>query len=482
MIAYSFFWTVFRDGSNTFVMGFVRCTMFAAVAVVLTTPAGAAGEDRGATSEPVPAHGASDPGVTIEEARALFQEGRFAEALKVLRPLAQGREVDWSVVFLIGLAATGLAQQPGVADAGRKALLEEAVAAFHFILINRPAFVRVRLELARALFLQGEDTLAREHFNRVLAGDPPAPVAADVRRFLAQIRARRGWFLRGGFAVAPDTNIGATSEARVIHISGLPFTRDEPELSTSGVGLSAWLTGEYQYPLDDRRRLRAGADVSRRDYAGRRFDQTLVSMHGGPRWFVGANAEASVLASVQRRWLGGDQLYDALGARLEAARRVSRRVVTNARASYHERSYRTWTYLDGPVADIALGGIWAVSSTIRANAELGWGQERTDRVRWRHQRHWLRLGLSVALSRGFTVGGSAEIRWTDYEGNWFPHTNGGKPREDRSHSLLIFVYHRALVWQGFSPRLSLVTEVRETNAQLYDYRRTGGELSLVRAF
>ena len=362
-------------------------------------PLGAAGEEGGDTSATVTTQGISDPAVATEVAQALLQEGRFAEALDLLRPLVQGQEVDAGIVFLIGLAATGLSQHPGVGDAGREALLEEAIAAFRFMLINRPELVRVRLELARAFFLKGEDDLSREQFERVLAGNPPAPVVANVRSFLAQIQARRRWTLRGGFALAPDTNIGATSEERVIYISGLPFERDAEELSTSGIGLSAWLSGEYQYPLGERRRLRAGADVSRRDYGGSRFDQTFVSVHGGPRWLVGANAEASMLASVQRRWVAGDQLYDALGARLEGARRVSRRVTTNARASYHDRSYRTQTYLDGPVADIMLGGIWVVSATVRADAALGWGTERTDSERWRHKRKWLRLGVSVALPR-----------------------------------------------------------------------------------
>ncbi|MYD92959.1 MAG: DUF560 domain-containing protein [Chloroflexi bacterium] len=463
-------------------MNSVRCAMFAAAAVVLTAPVGAVGEEGGDASVAAPAQAASDPTADTEEAEALVQEGRFAEALDLLRPLAQGPEIDPNVVFLIGIAATALSEVPGMPDTGREALLEEAIAAFRFMLINRPELVRVRLELARAFFLKGEYDLSRAHFEHVLAGNPPAAVVANVQSFLTRIRAQRRWTLRGGFALAPDTNIGATSEERIIYISGLPFERDAEELSTSGIGLSAWLSGEYQYPWGERRRLRAGADLSRRDYAGSRFDQTFVSVHGGPRWLVGANAEASALASVQRRWFAGDQLYDALGVRLEAGRRVSRRVTTHAQASYHARGYRTQTHLDGPVADIVLGGAWIASSTVRADAALGWGQERTEMERWRHERKWLRLGVSVVLPRGFTVGGSGEMRWTDYEGNWFPHTTGGEPREDRTRSLRLSVYNRAFAWRGFSPRLSLVHEVRKTNAQLYDYRRTGGELSFVRVF
>ena len=88
----------------------------------------------------------------------------------------------------------------------------------------------------------------------------------------------------------------------------------------------------------------------------------------------------------------------------------------------------------------------------------------------------------MALPRGFTVGGSGEMHWTDYEGDWSFYTQSAAPREDRTRSLRLSVHNRAFAWRGFSPRLSLVHEVRDTNAQLYDYRRTGGELSFVRVF
>ena len=105
----------------------------------------------------------------------MIQEGKYDEALAILRPLAWGREVDGSVLFQIGLAATGASQQPGLADDQRKALLDEAIGAFRTMLIDRPGLVRVRLELALALFLKGENDLSRRHFEHVLAVNPPAP-------------------------------------------------------------------------------------------------------------------------------------------------------------------------------------------------------------------------------------------------------------------------------------------------------------------
>ena len=146
--------------------------------------------------------------VAMTQARALIKEGKLDEALTVLRPMARGRAVEANVLFLIGMAATGASQQPDLADDERDALLDEAIAALHTMLIDRPDLVRVRLELARAFFLKGEDSLARGHFERVLAGKPVAPVVANVQRFLAEIRARRRWTMYLGGAMSPDSNIG----------------------------------------------------------------------------------------------------------------------------------------------------------------------------------------------------------------------------------------------------------------------------------
>ena len=204
----------------------------------------------------------------------LIRDRKFEEALSVLRPLARGRTVHANVGFLLGLAAVEVAQQPGLPDASARRCWTRPSPPSTRMLVARPELIRVRLELARAFFLKEEDRLARRHFEQVLAGNPPSGVALNVNRFLAQIRARKRWSLRLGMALAPDTNIGAGSDERIIYIQGLPFRRNQEELTTSGIGVSAWLGGEYQYPLGDPGtgsgaspwRLRAGGNLSRKEY------------------------------------------------------------------------------------------------------------------------------------------------------------------------------------------------------------------------
>ena len=453
-----------------------------AAAALLFPLAPVQGAEREPASPGTPAAMGQDAADDAEKARILMTERRYGEALAILRPLTGERTVDASVVFLRGVAALEAAQQPGVSEGDRGALLDEAIGSFHSLLIERPDLVRIRLELARTFFLQRKDRLAREHFERVLAGDLPPAVVANVRVFLAKIRARRRWRLYFSAALTPDSNIGSGSGEEFIEIIGLPFRREAEDLPTSGVGLSIRFGGEYHRPLGDRYRLRMGGDVARREHAGSKFDETTLSAHLGPRWLAGPRTDMSVLASARRRLVEISDNYDELGIRAEASRRLTTRVSGTARASWHDRRYQTSRILDGPILDLSLGANFVATPTLRMNASLGYARERPEWERQRNASRSVRVGAQWALPRGFSVGGSGQLRWTDYEGNWGFLTPGGVPREDRTRALSASVHHRRFTLYGFSPKLVVTNEARRSNAQAHDYSRNHAELRFVRQF
>ena len=207
-----------------------------------------------AVQAPAAAEGGLPPDEGAAIARELFDAGRPDQALEMLRPLARSHPGHANVWFLLGLTAIEASRMPGVSETDRAALLDEAIATLHAMLADRPELVRVRLELARAFFYKGEDSLARGHFRRVLAGDVPDAVKANVQRFLIQIRARRRWTMYMGMALLPDSNIGGGTDEEVIYIDfngvELPFdfTPEEDQMA-SGLGASLWAGGEYQHPL-----------------------------------------------------------------------------------------------------------------------------------------------------------------------------------------------------------------------------------------
>ena len=404
------------------------CGALALAAVLLLAPPA-----WGAERAPTPA--STFNAASQADARALIRRGQFGDAMAVLWPLIDGDVIEANALFLYGLAAMGASQEPDVADEDSEALLDEAIIAFRAMLIVEPGLVRVRLELARAFFLVGEDDLARHHFERVLAGDPSEPVAANIERFLNQIRARQRWRKYLVVALAPDTNIGSTSDERIIRIFNLPFRRDAEELTASGVGISAGGGAEYQAPLAEGLRLRAGAETARREYERSQFDQHFLSGHVGPRWLVSERTEVSLLASFRRRWLGTAPDHHEPGARLEAEHRLSPRLTLSGRSSWHARRYRTRTWLDGPVKDASLRGAWVVTPTVRIELSVGYGRERPRRERERNRSRWIGPNVSVILPHGFTVGGGGVLRWTDYERGWFPFVpDGGPPQGPHTHA------------------------------------------------
>ena len=426
-------------------------------------------------------HLSSDP--RVNTARALVERQRFAEALAILRPLAPDYPNETDIRFLLGLAASRHSQTEGIEDEEGLALLDEAIAAFRSILIRRPELIRVRLELALAFFLKEDDSLARNHFERVLGSRPPVKVANNVRRFLTVMRARKRWTGYFGFSVAPDTNINAASDAAFIYINGLPFRRSTTTTASSDIGVVGWGGAEYQYPLAARWRLRSGFDLNHREYKGKQWDQTYAGVYVGPRWFINRSTEMSLLATASQRWFGQYSFNYDYGARLEVEHRLFAGLRLSGRALWSDRKYQQQRGLTGPLSVFSLGASYVLFPTVQVNALFGVSLQDSQLNRWDSTGYWTRVGTNVALPWGFTVGLSAEFRWTDYDAGWWPFlADPDEPREDQTRILQATLLNRAITVFGFSPQVAFSNQNRESNAQLFDFQRNLVEMRWVRQF
>ena len=422
------------------------------------------------------------PGVT--DARVLIENGVYDEALDALRALAKTHPKRTDILFLLGLAAIERSEQPDTTETDRDALLVDAIMALRTILIDRPDLVRVRLELARAFFLNGDDGLARDHFERVLAGNPPSSVVANVQLFLDGIRARRRWSTYLGVALLPSTNIGRDpNENTIITVPGLPdFPFRPDETRKSGVGFSVWAGGQYHYPLAERVRLLLGSDATLQQYPGKEFDQKSLSGHVGPSWLAGRNTEISLLANVRKNWLGASPYSSDIGAKLQVGHQLTRRINFTGQAYWQRSDFRTNKSLNGPLRDFSLYGDWLLSPTVRAEAAVGYARQRTKNPLYHNTSHWERIGVSVILPRGYTLGTSYELRRKQYKGGSIFGTLDGSSRRDRTRILRASIYNRAFTLYGFSPQLAITNESQKSNGQFHNYKSTSGELRFVRQF
>ncbi|MCY4394657.1 MAG: surface lipoprotein assembly modifier [Rhodospirillaceae bacterium] len=425
-------------------------------------------------------------------ARALLRAGRPVAALEALHPAVTARPNDLTLLFLVGRAGIAAAGRKGIDDKARTVFLDAAISALRRMLVIRPGLVRARLELARAFFLKQDDTLARRHFERVLAGKPPPAVVANVNRYLGAIRARKRWSAYFGFALAPDTNVGAASDADTVWLPAfgtvLPFRVNEDSQPSSGIGLLVWGGGEYQHPLPDlwgrKLRLRVGGDLWRQEYAHSRFDRTLFAGHAGPRWLAGRTWEFSLLGSARQTLSAGEPEYSELGLRLEAAQRLGPRLFARETASWHQRTYEDSGGLNGPRWQGSLNLSWQATPTLSVGANAGYSAEAPRAAHQRNTRPWVQVSANYALPWGFTVGASANVYRTTYDSGpyWRVLTRGDARRVDRGQSFRLSLLNRAFTLGGFSPQLIAIYEERRSNAQLSSYKRFRGELRAVRQF
>ena len=157
---------------------------------------------------------------------------------------------------------------------------DAAAQVFRRILDERPDLLRVRLELARALYLAGKDEAARSQFETVLAADLPAPVAENVRTFLDRLRARRAQRLDVSLGYVADSDAIGRARQDTATINGLSYRLSDDAKRPSGSGVDIRARGRYRFPITERTQLTAWSDFSRADSINDRHDDQGRRRHG----------------------------------------------------------------------------------------------------------------------------------------------------------------------------------------------------------
>ena len=408
-----------------------------------------------------------DSETLIEAARAALAQGAPDDAEILLKGVRPGKGGVDDLDFLYG----SIALQRGEWDA--------AIERFRAMLARNPNLPRVRLDLAFAYFQAGRDTNAAYHFRQALgAEDLPAIARARALGFLDAIRRRKSWSLSAAFAIAPDSNINAATSARLVELFGLPATLSEDARRTSGVGFSADLSGSYEARLAPDLRFRTGAALYTRTYGDSRFNDRTLALQAGPR-YLSEDFEIRPEMTARFRQLGGEMYSRAFGVRLSSQSLLTPEWRLSAGGSVERVSYESFLG-DGHRYGAQLGLAHALggAATVRADASFRRETVQSEANSWREYA----LGLSAAreLPLGFVVSAGPSLRWRHYDAPSL--TLGRDRRRDRTVGAHVKVSNRNVEFLGFMPELTLRHERRASNLDLYDYKRTAGEVGVVRAF
>jgi hypothetical protein len=131
----------------------------------------------------------------------------------------------------------------------RQGRLAEAEKLLRQIVVERPAYARVRLELAGVLASSGNRAGAAYHL-RLLADSAADPGSRRrFESFIDQLNPDRPFTLSGFVSIAPSSNINNGSANDTIYIAGLPFAIAPGALAKYGLGVRAGLVGAFTHRL-----------------------------------------------------------------------------------------------------------------------------------------------------------------------------------------------------------------------------------------
>ena len=421
-----------------------------------------------------PARAQGEPGAApeaealIKAARTAVSKGELDDAEFLLEGVKPGEGDIDDLDFLHGSIAL------------RRGDWQAAITRFRAMLARNPNLPRVRLDLALAYFQAGEDRRAAYHFRLALGDkDLPPVVRARSLALLDRIRRRKSWSVSGSLALAPDTNINQATSAREVALFGAPGRLSDDARQTSGVGVSANILGGYEWRLAEALRFRALAGLRTRTYHDTsQFNEQFVSLRAGPR-FLFSKFDLRPELTARVRLLGNDTYSRSAGFELSGNWLIAPTWRLSAAVGGEQIAYETFLG-DGHLYSGQLGLAHALGKATLLQADTVFRREIVERDAYSWREYIVGVSASRELPWGFVLAGGPSYRWRKY-GAPLP-IFGPNARQDQTLAGWIKITNRYVDLFGFMPEITIRHERRDSNLDLYDYRRTAGEFGIVASF
>jgi len=399
-------------------------------------------------------------------AGGLIDAGRYDQAQVLLNRLeadgAGGIERD----FLDGMLA--LTRQD----------YRRAEVVFRTILQGDPSLVRVRLELARTLFLEKKDEEADYHFKLAIAARPAPAVMANVARFREAIRARRAWRFNIDLGIAPDSNINSATNAEQVEILGLPFELSPDSRAESSTGIIVGADASIRLHRDSKIPIYLGAYGRIVRYPDHDFDDYYIGSEAGPEFRL-SGGRLRVGGTGLQRWYGGKPLVSSIGGRLNFDKLIGGKLGLEAALAMRRNAYSRRDDVDS----LDIEGSIALNKAL-GKSTLGFAYASIQRsiANDPGQSNWQgRIGLGVLKEIGWGLRPQFSVE-IGHQVNDAPLVLFGGTRRDWRVLANASIYKRDWNVAGFAPSLKVSWTRNFSSLSVYDQRRIRAEFGIAKAF
>ncbi len=374
----------------------------------------------------------------------------IALALAANLALAQAPEAALQGAFVDGMQAL----QAGDAERAERLFRD---------ILARTDSPRVKLELARALYLQDRLKEAKTLFEEVAAAsDTPWRVRDNIAPFVRDIEERTG-YLKFGFSLVTDSNPSSIAPQEEFVIGEFRVTPTEAPQEETGLrySLRGW------WPFDESGRHAAYLSAAYNDFSGEELDR--LTLDAGAMTWLGATERVRGKAGIEAATLGGRRLYDFPYVALEAvlAEEAAWRLAGDARVG--RVRFHDYAYLDADFLSSALSLHRALAQTATGTLRAGVEFSRAAEDPYSYDSWELASALQVLWpASAYMLGASASYGERDYAAT---DPLFGRVRADTKLRLEVTFGNKN--WRLRDKQVSLVAAVEENRSSIefYGYRK-----------
>lgn len=334
---------------------------------------------------------------------------------------------------------------------------------------------RVRLEWARASYLQQDFAQAETLFKAVLSANPPLPVREKIRFFLDDMSLAQGR-LDYSVSLERDSNPRLIPNVRSFNIFGLPFEYAPPTDTRPKWGVNYRLSGSKG--LDDNNRWIASAGL-----LGVHYGQPLLNKKGWDShltYRLSIEPRAEIKLSHESMDMGGKALYRYTWATLLHVRDTPSGWRWSNELRHGKINYPLYDYQNSHLSGYRLATEKSVSDAFLLGAELGWD----------HGNAAERAYAYTALSHGLSGTYLATSLETRMQLKWLSTSRKnaemdpffGVLREDKRSSLKLLLEPVNFSVAGMTPVVELGYEKNRSTLALINYTRAIASITFRRSY
>ena len=347
----------------------------------------------------------------------------------------------------------------------RKGNYADAISIFES-LSKRTESPRVRLELARALFLDRRFRAAEKVFQGVLAlPDVPWTVQENIRAYLDEIKSFRG-SVKFRFSLISDSNPRNFTESRTIRIAGQDLTLIPPEDNREVVGI--------RYSMNARRALtESGAllaylNMSYSDYKNIKFDRwiadigVLASFRNLPKFKLRAGLEDSFYAA--------DHLYAFPYLAMIFIPQPTDHFRMNSELKFGFLDVSEADYMDAVNVTLTTGISRKISDKILVTGDISLEKSVAEEDAYSYDGGSIGLSLRFPLLSGWNLKPHVSVGQRKYAGidPFF-----GDRRLDVRTPAGLTLQSESFQIMGFMPEIGFRYEENDSNLDYYSYEKIG---------